>query len=511
MGAIREFFGLGPSAGEIVAESARHNEAVMQGAQAYVQEGLMTALSIGLEDRNWIRTDGFARADAGQHLTFAAIQSAAENGSALVQGNPVMHRAAEAQAAYVWGTGVTFKGATNVRNKPVNKRVLFSAQAYVDLELAKIATGNVLILVKNDDTLQIIPFYEITGAIYDPEDSSIIRYFHRVWEETVTDFETMQNSTVTRKMLYPNMEFSPSTDGYPAEMGGVPVYQLGVIRHVAPHRLPGGAWGLPDLLAGIFYASEHKELIEAADSIFRAQSQYAVQYKGKTRKAVEQVAASIVAAPPLDPATGKPMQYGQTAAFGSDIEMQLMQKIGAGIDFDHFDPIAGLASVALGIPLSVVLGKEESETTLPFTTKGTMLSIQRMWGDVFTDIFNYMGKRNVKIFWPKIDPDPTFRQMQSIVGLAQIRLVKPEKVFDLVVDTFGTDWDATKDLSDGKEWDKFLGKKGTTNTIAAGSTEPGANNGDQITPGQGQTGKLGKLSDGDHSLRDQGQQPHTQK
>lgn len=512
---VRDFFGFGPSKSVVAEQALVRAEQVAKGAQMYVQEGMMAMLSMAVEDRGWIRADGFERDGEGNHLTFSAIQSAANNGAALVTGNPIMHRAAEAQAGYVWGDGLRIKGADKITKNVVNKRNVFSRQAQLELEATKIATGNVLFVVHPNDTITRIPFYEISGAVYDPEDRGQIRYFLRTWKETVTDFTSGVAATIDHKMLYPNMEYEPPLgSAYPERLYGVEVYQDGVVKHVAPHRMVGSAWGLPDLLAGIFYASEHKELIEAADSIFRAQSQYAVTYKGKTKQAVEKIAASLAGPPPIDPTTGEAMNYGGTATFGSDVEMQLMQKIGAGIDFNHFDPIAGLASVVLGIPLDVVLGQETRDTAIPFTTKRTMLSNQAIWSEALQDIFEYMGKRKVKLFWPKIDPDPTYRQIQSITGASLLRTISPEESRELIIDTFGMDWDV-EDMPTPKAWDKYQGSK-TTPVAAAGtganpgSTEP-SQAGGNITPGQGQTGQVGKLADGDHTARDNGEQEHTKK
>ena len=500
---IRELIGLPPS------KMARENQALVaeveytkSGALEYVRESMMVALSIALEDRGWIRTDGFDRG-AGSHLTFAAIQAAAQNGRALVQGNPIMSRAALAKTSYVWGNGVKVSGADELVKRRKNKRALFSEEARIRLQMGKIHDGNVLIFITGQDAT-IIPFYEIKGAVYDSEDPSLIQYFYREWEEKTTDFTTGTPHTTPRKMLYPNMDYDRGGVAYPPTIKDVAVNRDGVIRHVKANSLLGGAWGVPDLLAGIFYAGEHKELIEAADSIFRAQSQYAVQYKTKTRKAFENVAASIAAPMPTDPRTGETAEYGQSAVFGQDIEMQLMNKIGAGIDFAHFDPIAALASVVLAVPLDVVLGKEvATEASLPFSSLQAAKMEQRFWDDVIHDVLEQMGRQasKIKTAWPKINPDPTHRQVQSIVGAAKLKVVSPEETRSLLRDTFGADWaDA---VPNPKLWEKFEPK-----TVAPGATEGGT---EPITPGQGQKGQLGKLADGDHSLRDEGQQDHARK
>lgn len=527
----RDFLGFGLRTANVAEQQLADAERLRTEAYAHVSEGVasITSLAMGLEDaKGWLRVDGMERGEDGHHLRFSAIKEAAKHGAALVTGNPIMHRAAEAQAGYVHGDGVRIKGADKIIEDKTNRTNVFGATALMELEMTKVATGNVLLFCRDDQKILRIPFSEIQGAVYNPEDPSDIRYFLRAWDEVYTDFTTGVPQTVHRKMLYRNMTYDApreidleeynllegvlNPDGEPYEpawdvrarrIQGVEVNIEGVVRHVAPHRMAGGAWGLPDLLAGIFYASEHKELIEAADSIYRAQSQYAVKYTSKTKKALQEAAAQVAGPPPTDPRTGEPMKYGQTVGMGSDVDMQLMTKIGAGIDFSNFDPIASLASTALGIPLEVVLGTEGKDSTIPFTTKRTMNSIRRMWTEVFEDIFTHYSKRKVSIYWPKLDPDPTHRQVQSIVGVAKLRVASPQEVRQLMAETFDADWDIDK-MPDPKEWDEFFGTEEQEPVIAPGSTEPAT-----ITPGQGQTGQVGKLADGDHELRDEGLQDHT--
>lgn len=518
---FRESLGLGPSA---VSEAERIYDgavALRQESYSYVSEGLshMTQLSLALEERGWLPAGGFGT-EPGTALSFEAIQSAAANARALAIGNPLMTRAVESRGAFVWGQGVKITGLGRLEKSRSVRRVLTDTEAQERLDFEKATTGNVLVLVNDDKTLEVIPFHQITGAIYDPQDSSKIWYFHRRWEVIYTDYETGDAKKEIRRGLYRNYDYEApreidrnvdwieGEDGSyipyytPRSIRGVPIYQDGVIRHLASHRMEGSAWGIPDVLAGIFYATEHKELIEAADSVFRAQSQYAITWKAKTKKQLTDLAASVAGPMPVDPNTGKPMEYGRSIGMGADVEMQLMQKIGAGIDFSNFDPIANLASVSLGLPVDIVLGKEERNTTLPFTTKASMRKQQRIWSEFIRDIGEMLGKTGVKAFFPKIDPDPAHRQMQTITGAAALKLHHPDQIVELINEMFEKDdWDDK--AVDPEEWaDRAQA------SVVPGSTEIG-NDGQPITGGQGQTGQVGKLSDGDHELRDEGGQAHT--
>jgi len=522
MSVFRESLGLGSDS---ITEAKRVYDgaaALRQESYTYVNEGMsqMMSLSLALEERGWLPAGGFRR-EGGVSLSFDAIQAASASARALAIGNPVMARAVEARSSFVWGQGVKITGLGRLEKSKSVRRALLDADAQERLDFEKATTGNVLVLVNDDKTVELIPFHEITGAVYNPEKASEIWYFHRRWEVVTTNYDTGREETRVERMLYRNYDYEASReidrdvdyaqgeDGIyyasytPRSIAGVPIYQDGVVRHIASHRIEGSAWGIPDALAGIFYATEHKELIEAADSVFRAQSQYAITWKSKTKKALEQVAATVAGPAPIDPNTGKPMQYGQSMGFSSDVEMQLMQKIGAGIDFNNFDAIANLASVSLGLPVDIVLGKEERNTTLPFTTKASMRKQQRIWRDAIRDIGELLGKTSVKAFFPKIDPDPAFRQMQTITGIAALKLHSPDQIVELVNEMLEKDeWeDKAVDVEDWADR--------TMATANPGSTEV-TNDDGPITGGQGQTGKVGKLSDGDHSLRDQGQQEHTQ-
>lgn len=502
---LRERFGLPPSrlAQEARALSTELVEARQGNGMAIVRESMMMALALAYEDRPWIRTDGYARDDWGTHLSLKAIQTAGSESMALIQANPVMASAANSKVSYVLGNGVRIKGNAAVTRLMDEKRIrnaVFSVEAREQMLLLKMAMGNVLLHCQaGSDNITRIPFEEICGAVYDKDDPTIIQYFYRKWMEKTTDPEGV-TSTVERKRLYPNSTYETGGVSLPESINGVTVDSDPVL-HIYGKRY-GGAWGVPDLLAGIFYATEHKELVEAGDAIYRAQSQYAIQYKTKTKQAFEKIAVSLAMPANVDPRTGEPSEFGNAAVFGQDIEMQLMNKIGAGIDFGSFDPIAALAIAGLGIPVNVVNGKEEPGKELPFSTLQKMKLEQQYWADVYADIFEMFGikRSKVRVFFPPIQPDPTHRQVQSIVGAAKTKVITPQQTYELFRDTFGADWDDK--VGDPKLWDDFGEQK-----LAPGAVE---GPGQPITPGQGQTGKLGKLADGDHELRDEGGQAHTE-
>lgn len=460
-------------------------------------EAALASLNLAYEDRGWIKVGG-GRADfTGHNLSYKAISQASEAARALVIGNPLLASAVRAQIGYVWPKGVRINGADAItlKNKR-NRRNVFNTAAKARLETAKATDGNVFFRISGWN-ISTIPFYRIDEmSVYDPIDTSFIQYYLHV-----NSRRTMNEQGVVVDKPYkeyiPNMLYERGGISHPDYINGIPVDKTSVIYHVAPNALDGSAWGLPDVLSGIFYAGEHKELIEAGDAVWRAQSQFAITVKAKTNKQLQDIAAHVVDTP-VDERTGQPAEYGRTIGYGQDVDMQLMKSIGSGIDFKGFDPIAGLAIIGLRIPINVVLGTENSDDSIPKATKTTMEGHQSLWSDAFTDIFDYMGKPSVKIFFPKLDPDPTHRQVQSVIGAAATKVISPEQTYELLKETFGADWKGA--LPDPSLWDDYAVQK-----PAPGSTEP---SGGAITPGQGQTGQMGKLADGDHAARDAGEQDH---
>lgn len=506
-----EFLGFQPTKTTRGERAIQQGEMMVQEAQQFVRDGvsMMLQYNIALEDRNWISTSDFERNPDNSHITLKAIQNAMLGARALASGNPLIRSALLAKSAYILAEQVRITKAGKLTSDRRNKRYLFSLNALIDIVVAKATDGNIL-WFENNLSKQVtrIPFEQIKGAIYDSVDTNEIQYFLRVWDKKVTTFDTEghpDTKTVRLKLLIPNRDWERGGVPLPDFVGPIPVAQDGFIYHFAANR-SGGAWGVPDMLAGLFYTEEHKELIEAADAIYRAQSQYAIQYKTKSKAALQNVAAQMYGpAPRTD--DGTPSPYGQSIAFGDDIEMQLMSKIGSGIDFANFDPIAALATSVLGIPIKTVLGEEAAAESLPPTMLRIMMMERSLVDGILVDIMEDLGKPNAKTYWPPIDADATHRQVQSIAGLAALMLASPPEIRALMRETFGQEWaDAVPDPA---EWEPFLKVKAAGVTPPAGSTEtpPGG----PVTPGQGQTGEIGKLADGDHSLRDAGEQDHTKK
>lgn len=488
----RAFLGFGPSRTTLATEAIAKGEEMQSAAYSYAQESIIAALNVALEQGNW-REYGSPSGEQGQ-LSFQAVKKAADAGRALVLGNPIMTKAAQARAALVFGEGLRITGADGIYEDDALMEHLLGIQALTENLTTKVADGNLFFVYGPGGFQQRIPFYQIVDALLDPEDDTKALFYLRKWTVKVQIPGPDGINTVKeqeRSMLYVNSQYKRGDLPLPETLAGIPVYQYGKMRHLNMNKLVGGLWGYPDLMAGIFYAAEHKELIAAGDSIYRAQSEVAVEYTTKTQKALAQVAASIL--PPIPEELARDGGgYGQTVAHGDDMEMKLTQKIGAGIDFTNFDSIANLASVALDVPVDVVLGAEPRDVALPATTKKALKIEQKVWIELLESILHEIGYTEAKVWFPKMDPDATHRQIQSITGLHAMKIASPKEVRALVQDTFGTDW--PEEVPDPSEWEDFL-KVGAPAPAAA-----------PIAPGQGKTGQMnGQLADGDHELRDENQ------
>ena len=491
---FRDFFGFESAAQEPVV-TAREAQAMAVEAGA---TSALHALQMAHDERGWDLMTG-APDDSGMALSFHSIKSAAAHARALVLGNPVIDSATQSQISYVWGKGLFITGAKRIVENINNQNEVFGPLAVQELERAKVHDGQIFFLLHGNE-IETIPFSQITEkTIAHPDKRTLIQFFHRKWTRYVTDPATGQSRSQDMEMYYPSVMWdTDGTKGIPDFIGTVPVYKEGHVFHVAFNTLSGSPWGVPDVFSGIFYSQEHKKLLEAGSAVWRAQSRVAVHFTSDKQRELDDVAARVLGMPGINSITGQPDPYGKTLGTGSGVNMDFAKSIGGGVEFSAFDPFVGLATMGMKIPLKVVLGTDDTDT-IPQSTLTTMERHQAVWKWAFEFIFKYMGRTGVHVFFPLINPDPTHRQMQSIAGFAALKIVSPEEAREMGIDTMGMHhWG--KAVPDPSEWDKFAAQK-----PAPGSTEP---NGGSVTPGQGQTGKVGKLADGDHSLRDEGQQEH---
>ena len=452
----------------------------------YLEES-MTDLMRFLEDLNWIPITGWEE-DRG--FTIESIRENSDRIRALLTVNPTIKKAIQTRVGYIWGRGVTFEGV-GIKKMLDNKRnqtILFDDAAHWPLE-SQLATDGNIWMGKNKRTEEVfnIPISQIAGWVLDPNDPTRVIYWLRSYTKTKKNFSTGVETNELVKVFYPAHDY---TDGIVSSIDDIPVDRNVNVVHIAANRQSEWILGVPDIMASMFWAKAHKELFESGTTYVKAQGKFASKVVSKTKAGATNSAARIAETPRRDPNSGEVLDIGGTAVMSGGMDMQLMGKMSGGVDFDKFDPVAGLIAVGLGIPLDVILGQAKlEEVSLEQSTVDEMKMRQKLWTQFFVALFG----RKVTVIWPKIKQEPTYRQIQSLEITNKTGALSREEIRQLTLEAYGIEGKPS-DLPDLEDNWAFMIAKATADVAAKHAEDAAA--AAATVPEQGVDAGVGKLSTG---------------
>lgn len=481
------------------------------------QNGLLreSLESLRLEDYLWDPIVGWNKA-GGLELT--SLKREADHCQQLYAVNPLIKKAVTARVGLIHGRNnriINEDGSSSTAlDKYVkeNSRAVFGNVARARLEAELSSSGNVWAMVIGSEPVTIVPLNQISGYISRSTNPAEVLYWRRNYSYQQVDFATGNESTVVVDEYIPtNLVKTPAT-----AIGPTPVRGNARMYHIAANRQEGWVFGLPDIFAAKFWTQGHKEMFEAGHEYALAQGQFAAKVTGGTGNGVQLAASRLADFPRRDPDTGESYGYGGIAAMSDGLDLQLMNKMGSGVDFKSYDRIAGLIAVGTGVPLKVILGESDSEeVSLEQTVIDDMRLRQDLWGEFYDDI---LGKFKAKVIWPRIKQDSLYRVQQSIEIANRTNTLSAEEKRLIALEAFGLEGKATElpGIEDHPDVMVYRAKKEIdleyAPLIAQASGQD--NNADMkrsTTPDQGNDQGIGKLSDGAdaHAARDAGEQDHT--
>lgn len=214
------------------------------------------------------------------------------------------------------------------------------------------------------------------------------------------------------------------------------------------------------------------------------------------------------------------MQVGASAVLGAGQDLSAIQR-NTSVDFDAGRPLAAMIAAALGVPLPALTcdpttGTRSATQTLDTSTVLVMKARQKTMDEILRTVFKMLGLR-VKLRWPEINEEPVHRRMQAIDMGARLGVLRAVETRAMVVDAWGDKWndfpvEPPKSVNE-LPW-ALRPKPVTPTTPPAGG--PGRSPGRAVSGPQENPGATGapRLPDpasrGDHELRDEGTQEHTQ-
>lgn len=453
-------------------------------------------------DRRGTAEIGVSEVDATE-ITLATVKKVAKLARALNTMNPFVKRGVEARMGYIWGKGVSFDGVNGVTEEMTkNRRVLFSPQAYEELERVLATDGNAFTALSNSDAPAFrVPLDQIVGCVSNPLNREEIWYYKRQYDVVRTSSVTGQEVVETVTKYYPSASYYKSREaegkGIPKRWGQTGVEQNYVIQHTAVNKQVGWRWGVPDIMAVIFWAMAYKEYLEDNAMLVKAYSRLAWQVKPSSAAGAQAAATQLRTPPTRDPLTGEQRNVGGTAINGLGGELSPVAATGSTVDFSKGSPLA--SAIASGLEVSLVVitsdpgsGNRATAETLDLPTLKAMEKRQQLHTERFLEIFEFWGAKvegyigvteateakterdapkNVVVTWPQIQSDSTKDRIAALGVATELGIIFKEEARREALDVFGIapykPWDELPEPPEPTTTESVIPSQGNSGGVAA--------------------------------------------
>jgi len=378
--------------------------------------------------------------------------------------NPLIKRGAAVRASYVWGDGYTFEGIEEdnpILKDAKNKKWIFSPQANIEMEKCLFTDGNIFVLLTKGngrftDSIERVPFSQITGTVSNPDNKEDIWFYKREWERRVTRYK--DGEPVARKQVeyFPSDDYDRERYGAPKSIGGVKVNYASAMLHKAGEKQSGWKWGVADSITVVFWSMAYKEFLETMATLVKAYARFAWKVTTPSRGAANSAATRVAKPSQVNPLTGEVENVGATAVAGMGTTLSAVGRTGGSVDFGAGLPLAAMVAAGLEIPLTALTADAGSANrsageTLEEPTLKAMMTRQKLWSDFFERLFRYFGHEDVKTIWPRIDVEPTLKAVQAIMAAIPSNLLHDDEVREYLMKALGIDNNLDKPTEEDME------------------------------------------------------------
>lgn len=471
-----------------------------------LQESLATQVQMAYDNLGW-QPMGAAYNGTRHGPSLQAIKDISCVGEQVATANPLAKRGINVRSSYIWGQGASLKRVPK-RGRDVRSiaRTIGTTEAQLEIERTLAATGNLFFEVSRRSSLRLIPICDITDALADTEDPSVLTYIQVAYDDYTRD-EALDLETQLDRGRFPagiRREWVPTIEqsGVLRTMiNGIEVNPNKRIKHLGVNKESNWWWGIPDLYAVIMWIKGYKEYLEDNKTLTKAYAQFAWKVSANSRRGGERVASRMAQAPSQDPLTGEMTNVGAAAILGRDQDMAPLQSV-RSVDFDNGRPLAAMVAAGLDLPLQVLIsdaaagGSRRTDESLDSATALTLGARQAVMDSTLNDVAELLGLSSFNIEWPEINPEPTHRVVQALDMAGRSGMLYP------------------------KEWRQGLGRALAMNltgdapdadqlpVLLQPSAAPDASV-EEEGPSGDAPAQIEPPSYGDHELRDEGYQDHT--
>lgn len=370
----------------------------------YMEES-MSALQLELENLQYKRLSGGYGSDDDIAYTRERVLNIVSLAVQMARKNPITVRSINIQADYVFGQGVSFNAKhpwvqeviDEFVNYRENRKSLTSHTAMLREEKRQQVYGSLFIVLNtNIQTGRVIvrnvPSTEVHHVICDPQDREKEWYIHRCVYQGNKTLHVYHPAYGVYEMSGVPEPWKLSSD-FPQ---GVIVWSAPVL-HVAANRLGDEPFAIPEVYPQLDWALTYKRGLEQWVSIQAAFSRMAMKIvglKGRKQAAAAKALLQTTVATGNVNETNPPAVAGSTALLGGTADVEPLKTAGAATPPSDADPILNFAGTAVGLPNTFFgdAGKGNFATakTLDRPTELKMISRQKLWKEIFQDIFDYV-------------------------------------------------------------------------------------------------------------------------
>lgn len=447
----------------------------------------MADVVLSLDDKGWTPFGQYLNSlDA---FSLESLHALSVQLSERVDGNPLLKRGLGLRTSYVFGKGVEFDGVSarvrELMDSDNAQSVLFGSQAMAINEHSHFTAGQFFVLGDvRSKRVQRIPFSQISGWVTDPDDVEFVRYYRRTWTR---NNQENGGQAVQVSAWYPSDLYNPP-NGYVTRIQNQPVDASKVMFASMVNKRAGTSWGVPDAFSAYPWAHAYNEYLKDGSRILKSLAMFAWQLKSKSKTGAAAAAATIAS----------PNSAGSTAILGADMELSSLPRSGS-VDLTSGRALAAMVASALEVSVVTLMsdpgssGAYGTAQTLDVPTIKAMEARQKIWEQFFKRVLKFMGARTVSVKWPKMESEATYRRIQAISLAYESGGLWEDEYRSAVLD----------------ELDVVPMHRGNSPTAqskvsAISSPQPASGN---ATPGNGNTGAVGQMSDGDNSMRDMDARP----
>lgn len=320
--------------------------------------------------------------------------------------NPLINRAVEIGALYVWGQDLSRSAADDNVQAMLdrfwrdNRATLTGQQASRSLEVELEVAGNLFFAFFPDDQtgrvrVRGVPMEEIREIITNPEDRYEPWLYRREWKAKRLD-GTAEDAVA----YYPDWHYPAEADR-PTSIDGHEIRWNAPVAHLKIGGFPHWLWGISEVYPALDWARAYKTLLEDDATRSRALARFAWQVTTESGQAGVAAAKTKLGTTLGVANTGETNPApvaGSTWIGGKGIQLDPIKIAGATLDPDHSRPARLMTSAGLGVPdhfFDADVGNFATSKTLDRPTELRYAERRQMWLDFYDDLGQWLIEKDL--------------------------------------------------------------------------------------------------------------------